>query len=201
MSGAGPGNTGLYLPKPGCPEYLSEVTRTNGALLIFDWVMTGFRFAPGGRRKDGQRGDESVARVVTSCYDGRLTGSEPRHHGAAKLKNKPRQRIMKANKTMLIAALAVGSLLVWSPALRAGDTNTPPSTPPAGTPPAGRPPGGGFERMAEQLNLTADQKTKVQSIEDTRKAENARFATKTPACRRKTGKPNARLSRKKWPSR
>jgi Spy/CpxP family protein refolding chaperone len=76
---------------------------------------------------------------------------------------------MKANKTMLIAALAVGSLLVWSPALRAGDTNTPPSTPPAGAPPAGRPPGGGFERMAEQLNLTADQKPKVQSIEDTRR--------------------------------
>jgi Spy/CpxP family protein refolding chaperone len=74
---------------------------------------------------------------------------------------------MKANKTMLIAALAVGSLLVWSPALRAGDTNTPPSTPPAGAPPAGRPPGGGFEREAEQLNLTADQKPKVQSIEST----------------------------------
>jgi Spy/CpxP family protein refolding chaperone len=79
---------------------------------------------------------------------------------------KPRQRIMKANKTMLIAALAVGSLLVWSPALRAGDTNKPPSTPPAGAPPVGRPPGGGFERMSEQLNLTADQKPKVQAIMD-----------------------------------
>jgi Spy/CpxP family protein refolding chaperone len=76
---------------------------------------------------------------------------------------------MKANKTMLIAALAAGSLLVWSPALRAADTNTPPSTPPAGAPPAGRPPGGGFERMAEQLNLTADQKPKVQSIMDTQR--------------------------------
>jgi Spy/CpxP family protein refolding chaperone len=85
------------------------------------------------------------------------------------LKNKPQQRIMKANKTMLIAALAAGSLLVWGPALRAGDTNTPPSTPPAGAPPAGRPPGGGFERMAEQLNLTADQKPKVQSIMDTQR--------------------------------
>jgi Spy/CpxP family protein refolding chaperone len=81
------------------------------------------------------------------------------------LKNKPQQKIMKANKTMLIAALAVGSLLVWSPALRADDsTNTPPSTPPAGAPPAGQPPRGGFERIAEQLNLTADQKPKVQSI-------------------------------------
>ena len=67
---------------------------------------------------------------------------------------------------MLIAALAAGSLLVWSPALRAGDTNTPPSTPPAGAPPAGQPPRAGFERMAEQLNLTADQKPKVQSIMD-----------------------------------
>jgi Spy/CpxP family protein refolding chaperone len=76
---------------------------------------------------------------------------------------------MKANKTMLIAALAAGSLLVWSPALRAADTNTPPSAPPAGAPPAGRPPGGGFERMAEQLNLTADQKPKVQSIMDTQR--------------------------------
>ena len=66
---------------------------------------------------------------------------------------------------MLIAALAVGSLLVWGPALRAGDTNTPPSTPPAGAPPAGRPPGTGIEREAELLNLTADQKTKVEAIE------------------------------------
>ena len=70
---------------------------------------------------------------------------------------------MKANKTILITVLAVGSLLAWSPALRADDsTNTPPSTPPAGAPPAGQ--RGGFERMAEQLNLTADQKPKVQSI-------------------------------------
>jgi Spy/CpxP family protein refolding chaperone len=81
-----------------------------------------------------------------------------------KLKNKPQQRIMKANKTMLIAALAVGSLLVWGPALRAGDTNTPPSTPPAGQPSRA-----GFERMAAQLNLTADQKPKVQSIMDTQR--------------------------------
>src|ERR1700690_1072886 len=73
---------------------------------------------------------------------------------------------MKANKTMLIAALAVGSLLVWSPALRADDTNKPASAPPAGAPPAGQPSRTGFERMAEQLNLTADQKTKVQSIMD-----------------------------------
>ena len=67
---------------------------------------------------------------------------------------------------MLIAALAAGSLLVWSPALRADDTNTPPSTPPAGAPPASQPPRGGIDRMADQLNLTADQKPKVQAILD-----------------------------------
>jgi periplasmic protein CpxP/Spy len=68
---------------------------------------------------------------------------------------------MKANKTLLIAALALGSLLAASPALRAGDTNNPPSTPPVG-----QPPHTGFERMAAQLNLTDDQKTKVHAIMD-----------------------------------
>jgi len=76
---------------------------------------------------------------------------------------------MKANKTMFIAALAVGSLLVWGPALRAADTNTPPSTPPAGAPPASPQMHAGFERMAENLNLTADQKPKVQSILETQR--------------------------------
>jgi Spy/CpxP family protein refolding chaperone len=72
---------------------------------------------------------------------------------------------MKANKTMLIAALAAGSLLVWSPALRADDTNTPPSTPPAGAPPAGQhSPGMRGGPNLDQLNLTDDQKPKVQAI-------------------------------------
>ena len=46
-----PGNAGLYLPKPGYLEFLSEVTKANGALLIFDEVMTGFRIAPGGAQE------------------------------------------------------------------------------------------------------------------------------------------------------
>ena len=46
-----PGNAGLYLPKPGYLEFLREVTRANGALLIFDEVMTGFRLAPGGAQE------------------------------------------------------------------------------------------------------------------------------------------------------
>jgi glutamate-1-semialdehyde 2,1-aminomutase len=46
-----PGNAGLYLPKPGYLEFLREVTAVNGALLIFDEVMTGFRLAPGGAQE------------------------------------------------------------------------------------------------------------------------------------------------------
>ena len=46
-----PGNAGLYLPKPGYLEHLREITRVNGALLIFDEVMTGFRLAPGGAQE------------------------------------------------------------------------------------------------------------------------------------------------------
>jgi glutamate-1-semialdehyde 2,1-aminomutase len=46
-----PGNAGLYLPKPGYLEFLSEITTANGALLIFDEVMTGFRLARGGAQE------------------------------------------------------------------------------------------------------------------------------------------------------
>jgi glutamate-1-semialdehyde 2,1-aminomutase len=46
-----PGNAGLYLPQPGYLEFLREITLANGALLIFDEVMTGFRLAPGGAQQ------------------------------------------------------------------------------------------------------------------------------------------------------
>jgi glutamate-1-semialdehyde 2,1-aminomutase len=46
-----PGNAGLYLPKKGYLEFLREISRTNGALLIFDEVMTGFRLARGGAQE------------------------------------------------------------------------------------------------------------------------------------------------------
>jgi len=46
-----PGNAGLYLPKPGYLEFLREITEANGALLIFDEVMTGFRLAFGGAQE------------------------------------------------------------------------------------------------------------------------------------------------------
>ena len=46
-----PGNAGLYLPRPGYLEFLRKVTADNGALLIFDEVMTGFRLAWGGAQE------------------------------------------------------------------------------------------------------------------------------------------------------
>jgi len=46
-----PGNAGLYLPRPGYLQFLSEITKANGALLIFDEVMTGFRLAKGGAQE------------------------------------------------------------------------------------------------------------------------------------------------------
>jgi glutamate-1-semialdehyde 2,1-aminomutase len=39
---------GLVLPQPGFLQGLREVTAVNGALLVFDEVMTGFRVHPGG---------------------------------------------------------------------------------------------------------------------------------------------------------
>jgi glutamate-1-semialdehyde 2,1-aminomutase len=41
-------NMGVVLPKNGFLEFLRDITRKNGALLIFDEVITGFRLAPGG---------------------------------------------------------------------------------------------------------------------------------------------------------
>ncbi len=46
-----PANAGLYLPETGYLEFLREITTKEGALLIFDEVMTGFRLAPGGAQE------------------------------------------------------------------------------------------------------------------------------------------------------
>jgi len=74
---------------------------------------------------------------------------------------------------MIIAALVAGNLLACNLALRAADTNTPPPAPPAGAPPPGpRPPGmrGGpsLDQLAQDLQLTADQKAKVKPILEAR---------------------------------
>jgi len=46
-----PGNAGLYLPKTGYLEFLRDIASQDGALLIFDEVMTGFRLAFGGAQE------------------------------------------------------------------------------------------------------------------------------------------------------
>ncbi len=75
---------------------------------------------------------------------------------------------------MIIAVLVAGNLLAGNVASRAADTNQPPSTPPAEHKGPGGPggPGSGpggpgfFEHMAQELDLTAEQKPKVQAIMD-----------------------------------
>ena len=42
------GNAGFITPEPGFLEGLRELTKENGALLVFDEVMTGFRISYGG---------------------------------------------------------------------------------------------------------------------------------------------------------
>lgn len=44
-------NMGVVLPKPGFLEFLREITKQYGALLIFDEVITGFRLALGGAQE------------------------------------------------------------------------------------------------------------------------------------------------------
>ncbi len=44
-------NVGVIAPRPGYLEWLRETTAANGALLIFDEVITGFRLAKGGAQE------------------------------------------------------------------------------------------------------------------------------------------------------
>ncbi|MDB6039975.1 MAG: glutamate-semialdehyde--aminomutase [Verrucomicrobiales bacterium] len=46
-----PGNAGLYVPKSGFLEFLRKICSEQGALLIFDEVMTGFRLGFGGAQQ------------------------------------------------------------------------------------------------------------------------------------------------------
>jgi glutamate-1-semialdehyde 2,1-aminomutase len=66
-----PGNAGLYLPKPGYLEFMREATKANGALLIFDEVMTGFRLAKGGAQ------EQYGIRPDLSCFGKVIGGGLP----------------------------------------------------------------------------------------------------------------------------
>jgi glutamate-1-semialdehyde 2,1-aminomutase len=66
-----PGNAGLYVPKPGYLEFLRAITQQQGALLIFDEVMTGFRLAYGGAQ------ERFGARPDLSCFGKIIGGGLP----------------------------------------------------------------------------------------------------------------------------
>ena len=72
------GNAGFIPPVPGFLEGLRELSRADGALLIFDEVMTGFRVAPGGaQQRFGVRPDlTTLGKVIggglpVGAYGGR----------------------------------------------------------------------------------------------------------------------------------
>jgi glutamate-1-semialdehyde 2,1-aminomutase len=44
-------NSGVIPPEPGFLEHVRDVTRADGALLVFDEVITGFRLGPGGAQE------------------------------------------------------------------------------------------------------------------------------------------------------
>jgi len=74
--------------------------------------------------------------------------------------NKGKSQLMKMQKVSLMAALAAGALIALSPLVRAEDK----PTPPANHPPTGQRAEMAKERlakMAEELKLSEDQKTKV----------------------------------------
>lgn len=66
-----PANAGFILPLPGYLDHLARITRNNGALLIFDEVMTGFRLG-----KAGVQGLENLTPDL-SCFGKVIGGGLP----------------------------------------------------------------------------------------------------------------------------
>lgn len=73
---------------------------------------------------------------------------------------------MKMQKFSLIAALAAGALIALTPTLRAQDNkpNRPEGGPRAGQGQRGEMAKERLDKLAEELNLTAEQKTKVEAV-------------------------------------
>lgn len=93
---------------------------------------------------------------------------------------------MKMHKVSLMAALAAGALIAFSPVLRAEDTK-----PEARTPGQGPRAGMIKERlakMAEELKLTDDQKTKVEAVLKEQAEKMRGLKDATPEERREQGK-------------
>jgi Spy/CpxP family protein refolding chaperone len=95
---------------------------------------------------------------------------------------------MKMPKFSLLAALAAGALLAFTPNLRAQDAPAKSNRPerPEGGPRGGQR-GDMLKEMAEKLNLTAEQKTKLQ---EAMKAQRETMKDATPEARREKAKEN-----------
>jgi periplasmic protein CpxP/Spy len=77
--------------------------------------------------------------------------------------NKGKSQLMKMQKVSLMAALAAGALIAFSPLVRAEDKPTPPEKrPPQGQ--RGEMAKERIAKMAEELKLTDEQKTKVTAL-------------------------------------
>ena len=83
----------------------------------------------------------------------------------ARPKRKKRQ-FMKMHKVSLLAALAAGALIAFTPTLRAEDKPARPERPerPGGGPGGPGQRGDMLKKMAEELSLTDDQKAKLQEV-------------------------------------
>jgi Spy/CpxP family protein refolding chaperone len=78
-----------------------------------------------------------------------------------RLKTKTKERqFMKMHKVSLLAAIAAGALIAFTPSLRAEDKPNRPERPAGGL--GGGQRGDMLKKMAEELGLTEDQKTKLQ---------------------------------------
>lgn len=85
---------------------------------------------------------------------------------------------MKLNKTLMLAAIAVGGLLAGIP-VQAQDA----SNQPAATPPPMRRPAMNADGLAKQLDLTDDQKTKVKPVLDDMQKQQADLRNDTSLSR------------------
>lgn len=76
-------NMGVVPPKAGFLEFLREITKDNGALLIFDEVITGFRLAPGRRERVlwSDAGSYDTWQDHRRWYAGRSLRRTARDHG------------------------------------------------------------------------------------------------------------------------
>ena len=119
-----------------------------------------------------------VGSSVTIFHRLRLCNQLPRHEGAAKKKE---SQFMKMHKVSLLAALAAGAFIAFTPTLRAENKPDRPNR-------SERPGGGGpgqrgdmLKKMAEELGLSEKQKSKLQ---ETFKEQREAMKDLTPEARR-----------------